>query len=253
MIDCQSSNGAIPQCIHYCWFGRGPLPELALKCLASWKKYLPDYEIIEWNEDKFDINAVNYTREAYDAKKFAFVSDYARYWILYKYGGLYFDTDVEVIKPIDDIVAKGSFMGCESLGDDFALVNPGLGIGATAGHPFYKEMLDRYSNLHFIDSEGKLNLQTVVYYTTESLKEFGLRNIDAMQNVQDLWIYPKEYFCPKNYDTGVVNLTANTRTIHHYSASWYGRKDKVYRFVREHFGDKIAKICSGVYYFIFKR
>ena len=101
----------IPKTIHYCWFGRNPLPSLAIKCIASWKKYLPDYEIKEWNEDNFDVNVIPYTREAYAAKKYAFVSDYARFKILYEEGGLYFDTDVEVIKPFDDIIARGAFMG----------------------------------------------------------------------------------------------------------------------------------------------
>ena len=116
----------IPKIIHYCWFGRNPLPELAQKCIASWKKYLPDYEIKEWNEDNFDVNIIPYTAEAYAAKKYAFVSDYARFWILYKYGGIYFDTDVEVIRPIDDIIAKGNFMGCETdaSGSDAASVAP---------------------------------------------------------------------------------------------------------------------------------
>ena len=104
----------IPKIIHYCWFGRNPLPELALKCIASWKKYMPDYEIKEWNEDNFDVNIIPYTAEAYAQKKYAFVSDYARFWILYRYGGIYFDTDVEVIRPIDDIIARGNFMGFET-------------------------------------------------------------------------------------------------------------------------------------------
>ena len=118
----------IPKIIHYCWFGRNPLPELAQKCIASWRKYLPDYEIKEWNEDNFDVNMIPYTAEAYKAKKYAFVSDYARFWILYKYGGLYFDTDVEVIKPMDDIIARGPFMGCENEAGKGATklgVNPG--------------------------------------------------------------------------------------------------------------------------------
>jgi len=103
----------IPKVIHYCWFGRNSLPPLAVKCLESWKRFFPDYEIKEWNEDNFDVNIISYTAEAYRVKKYAFVSDYARFWILYHYGGLYFDTDVEVIKSMDDIIAKGSFMGCE--------------------------------------------------------------------------------------------------------------------------------------------
>ena len=121
-----------PQIIHYCWFGRNPLPDLALKCIASWRKYLPDYEIKEWNEDNFDVNIIPYTAEAYKAKKYAFVSDYARFYILYKYGGLYFDTDVEVIRPISDILNNGAFMGCECDGMSKSspiTVAPGLGLG----------------------------------------------------------------------------------------------------------------------------
>lgn len=138
----------IPKIIHYCWFGRGSLPELAQKCIASWKKYLPDYEIKEWNEDNFDVNIIPYTAEAYAQKKYAFVSDYARFWILYKYGGIYFDTDVEVIRSIDDIIAKGNFMGFETnpnsqkSGDaSEASVNPGLGMGVAPGLGIINHML----------------------------------------------------------------------------------------------------------------
>lgn len=122
----------IPKIIHYCWFGRGPLPELAQKCIASWKKYLPDYEIKEWNEDNFDVNIIPYTAEAYQAKKYAFVSDYARFWIMYHYGGIYFDTDVEVIRPMDDIVANGNFMGFEVDPDGENTIGRGSVIAAGA-------------------------------------------------------------------------------------------------------------------------
>ena len=104
----------IPKVIHYCWFGRNPLPPFAVKCIESWKKFLPGYEIKEWNEDNFDVNIIPYTQEAYEARKYAFVSDYARFYILYHHGGIYFDTDVEVIKSIDDIIERGAFMGCEN-------------------------------------------------------------------------------------------------------------------------------------------
>ena len=103
----------IPKVIHYCWFGGNPLPELAKKCIASWRKYLPDYEIKEWNEQNFDVNQVMFTEEAYKLKNYAYVSDYVRFWVLYHYGGIYFDTDVEVIRPLDDIIARGSFLGFE--------------------------------------------------------------------------------------------------------------------------------------------
>ena len=149
----------IPKIIHYCWFGHNPLPESALKCIASWKKYLPDYEIKEWNEDNFDVNIIPYTQQAYEAKKYAFVSDYARYWILYNYGGVYFDTDVEVIKTMDDIIEKGAFMGIEipSKNETFPLVAPGLGMATGKMHPFCKKMIEEYTHLSFLDQNGNLN------------------------------------------------------------------------------------------------
>lgn len=219
----------IPKIIHYCWFGRNPLPPLAIKCIESWKKYLPDYEIKEWNEDNFDVNIISYTQEAYQAKKYAFVSDYARFWILYKYGGIYFDTDVEVIKPLDDIIARGPFMGCEkdgATGGGTPAVAPGLGLGVNPGLGLYKEILDMYATLHFMKKDGSYNLKTVVSYTTEVLCLYGLKDSNKIQQVAGITIYPKEYFCPINYQTGVYTETVNTRTIHHYNASWVSEEDK---------------------------
>lgn len=216
----------IPRIIHYCWFGKNPLPESARKCIASWKKYLPDYEIKEWNEDNFDVNIIPYTAEAYRVKKYAFVSDYARFWILYKYGGLYFDTDVEVIKNMDDIIAKGPFMGCENEANPGATptelgVNPGLGLGVNPGLGLYAEILQKYSSLHFIDEKGLFNLKTVVEYTTEQLCVHGLRNIAGIQVVAGIWIYPRCYFNPKDYETGQISITEDTYSIHHFAASWH--------------------------------
>lgn len=223
-IDCK-----IPKIIHYCWFGRNPLPPLAIKCIESWKKYLPDYEIKEWNEDNFDVNIIPYTKEAYKAKKYAFVSDYARFWILYNYGGLYFDTDVEVIKPMDDIIARGPFMGCENEGGDtnVASVAPGLGLGVNPGLGLYEEILAIYTNLHFINDDGSMNIKTVVQYTTELLCQHDMISTNDIQQVADVWIYPKEYFCPMDYKSGKIEITKNSRTIHHYASSWLSLKEKI--------------------------
>lgn len=213
----------IPKIIHYCWFGRGKLPKLAKKCIKSWKKYYPDYEIKEWNEDNFDVNIIPYTREAYIAGKYAFVSDYARFWILYHYGGIYFDTDVEAIAKIDDIVARGAFMACENelkSGGETLLVAPGLGLGAPAGLTLYKELLDVYKDKHFLLANGCQNTKTVVEYTTELLVHHGLQQVDALQCVDGIYVYPKEYFCPLSFWTGKCEFTDNTRTIHHYCGSW---------------------------------
>ena len=213
----------IPKVIHYCWFGRNPLPPLALKCIESWKKFLPDYEIKEWNEDNFDVNMIPYTKEAYEAKKYAFVSDYARFWILYNYGGLYFDTDVEVIKPMDDIIARGPFMGCENEvkpGATALAVESGLGLGCNPGLPFYREMLELYATLHFINSDGTYNQKTIVSYTTEMLCMHGLKNVNNIQECAGNYIYPTEYFCPIDIRTLNLNITNKTISIHHFTGSW---------------------------------
>lgn len=214
----------IPKKIHYCWFGGNPLPELAQKCIESWRKFCPDYEIIEWNELNFDVNCCNYVREAYENKKFAFVSDYARFKILYENGGLYFDTDVEIIKPLDEIVTKGGFMGREKATGTF--VAPGLGLGVNPGLGLYAELLESYNSRHFVNKDGSLNLTTIVEYTTQVLLKHGLRDNNEIQFVAGIYVYPKEYFCPIDYETGKMCITDNTHSIHHYSASWYDEKQK---------------------------
>lgn len=214
----------IPKKIHYCWFGRNPLPESAQKCIASWRKYLPDYEIIEWNEDNFDVNSIPYTRQAYEAKKYAFVSDYARFKILYEQGGLYFDTDVEVIRPLDDIVAKGPFMGFEidpCPERPYGAVAPGLCLGAESEMPLFKEILNYYGKLSFLCPDGSYNTtDAVVNITTRELKRAGLGDRAGIQKVADVTIYPAEYFNPFDDITGILHKTKNTYTIHWFSKSW---------------------------------
>lgn len=239
----------IPKIIHYCWFGRNPLPPLATKCISSWKKYLPDYEIKEWNEDNFDVNSIAYIKEAYAAKKYAFVSDYARFWILYQYGGLYFDTDVEIIRPIDDIVKRGAFMGCETNGgkDSQISVAPGLGLGFEKGNSLLKELIDLYSNMHFLKEDGTPNLSTtIVGHTTEYLKTKGLKNTSGVQEVEGIFIYPSEFFCPINVVTDKLHVTENTRSIHHYAATWQTKKFKFKKFIRRFVPEFILQIINMI-------
>ena len=249
----------IPKKIHYCWFGRNPLPKLAVKCIESWKKYLPDYEIVEWNEDNFDVNMIPYTKEAYEAKKYAFVSDYARFWILFHFGGIYFDTDVEVIKRLDDIIERGPFMGCEksvepgatpkSLGVAPGLglgVNPGLGLGVNPGLGLYKKILDKYATLHFLNRDGTLNQSTVVTYTTEILCQYGLKAINEIQCIEEIYIYPKDYFCPKDYKSGKLTITENSVSIHHYDSSWHSKWHKVKTSIIRLIGKRLTKIAVKI-------
>lgn len=236
----------IPKIIHYCWFGGNPLPPLALECIASWKKFLPDYEIKEWNEKNFDVNITPYTAQAYLQKKYAFVSDYARFWILEKHGGIYFDTDVEVIRPLDDIIAAGNFMGFEYDPDGenspsryaprycFS-VSLGLGFGIEAGHPFMRKMLTKYENMEFITPPTGKDFawyKTIVAYTTEALCEEGLANKKGIQKVGDITIYPSDYFAPINVVSCRLHITDNTRTIHRYMGSWVNGKKSIKERIR---------------------
>ena len=227
----------IPKKIHYCWFGGKPLPELAIKCIESWRKFLPDYEIIEWNEQNYDVHKIPYISQAYDAKKYAFVSDYARFDILYEYGGIYFDTDVEVIKSMDKIIEQGAFAGVEFPGK----LNAGLGLASPAASPIYKEILDSYRKSTFVTEDGQNDLTTVVTRVSDIFKKYGFTDENKVQKIADVTIYPVEYFCPKNYRTFEINITKNTYSIHHYDASWVSKFHKKYITTTE----KLCK-CFGV-------
>ena len=209
----------IPKIIHYCWFGHKTLPKSAQKCIASWKRYFPDYEIYEWNETNFDVNTIPFTQEAYERKKYAFVSDYARFWILYHYGGLYFDTDVQVIRPMDDVLARGAFMGIEK-SHIFLGINPGLGLATVPNTMLYETILNYYAHLHFVDTNGKQIPGTIVKHTTDVLTDLGFVCEDRMQQILDVWIYPNDWFNPLDDATGRLTITDNTRSIHHYSKTW---------------------------------
>ncbi len=201
----------IPRVIHYCWFGGKPLPRSARRYIASWKKFFPNYEIKQWNETNYNVNVVPYTKEAYEQGKYAFVSDYARFDILYRYGGLYFDTDVEVIKKMDDIVERGAFLGME----EDKWVAPGLAMGTEAGNNLYKEMLDYYATLHYTKETI-----TMVVLITDMLKKYGLVPSSQPQQIYGNWIYPNDYFNPLDDATGRMRKTKNTRSIHWYAKTW---------------------------------
>lgn len=225
----------IPHVIHYCWFGGNQLPDSALKCISSWKKYFPEYQIKEWNESNFDVNLMPYTEEAYKAKKYAFVSDVARFWILFKEGGIYFDTDVEVVTSFDDIIANGAFMGIEipSNQGTYPAVNPGLGVGAEANNIVLQKILDYYKTLHFLSNKGEQLPGTVVTHATNVLRTyFRLEPNNKIQRLEAMTIYPVDYFNPFDDLTGVLNKTRNTRSIHWFSKSWVEKPSWYFQITR---------------------
>lgn len=229
----------IPKKIHYCWFGRNLKSELALKCIKSWKQKLPDYEMIEWNEDTFDINENVFCKEAYEAKKWAFVTDYVRLKVLYEYGGIYMDTDVEVLDSLDDFLSNRAFSGFE----DNCSVPTGI-MASEAKHPFFAELLAYYNNRHFTLEDGTYDVTTNVQIITETASNKGLRLDNTMQVIEDFAFYPNDYFCPMSWKTRKLNITKNTKTIHHFAGSWLSedirKSNKRYQFVVRLFGEKVA-------------
>lgn len=228
-----------PKTIHYCWFGRNPLPKSAIKCIDSWRFFFPDYEIKEWNEDNFDVNRIPYTKDAYEAKKYAFVSDYARFWILFHYGGVYFDTDVEVVKRMDDLIENGAFMGWETASNTGEhMIAPGLGLAAPKEFPLYKEILEGFEKLHFYDADGNMNRYTMIPMVTDILKRHGLVKNGRTQTIANTTIFASDYFCPMDTLTGRISFTENTRSIHWYSMSWLNKRQqwklKVGRLLRKY-------------------
>ena len=225
--------------IHYFWFGDNPLPPKVQKCIESWAKFLPDFEIKRWDESNFDINANLYIKQAYAAKKWAFVSDYARFKILEEYGGLYFDTDVEVIRPMDDLLELDSFAGFETE----RFIAPGLVLWAKEpNNPIMKAMREKYDSIPFLDENGERIKKNVCGLFTELLEPYGFNPNGEKQVCGCMTLFPKDYFCPFDDATGVLHKTQNTYTIHWYDKSWMPKskiiRNKYTRLLHRLFGTK---------------
>lgn len=221
----------IPKTIHYCWFGNKEKSKIVKECIESWKEKCPDYEIREWNENNFDININKYVSEAYQMKKYAFLADYARLWIVYNFGGIYFDTDVELIKNIDDLLKYEAFFASE----DNIHINTGLGFGAKKNNKLIKTIMHEYENISFIQKNGTIDKTTCTVRNTRIIKEYYNNEIYDFSKsyVKDnMCFLPKEYFCPLNHETGKMNKTENTYGIHWFSGTWMNWEDKLKRIAR---------------------
>lgn len=225
----------IPRIIHYCWFGRNPLPELAKKCIESWKIYLPDYKVKLWNEDNFNISQNLYVSEAYQAKKYAFVTDYVRLWALFNEGGIYMDTDVEVVKSLDRFLHLPAFSGFE---DDHH-VPTGIMASEISG-VWVREQLDYYDNRHFLNADGSMDLTTNAQTISRIMAGNGFVLNNSYQVYKDsVHIFPKDYFCPLKY--GKVFITENTHCIHHFAGTWNPPKTRFKKyFFREILGGNLT-------------
>ena len=204
----------IPKVIHYCWFGRGEMPKLMKKCINSWKKYCPDYQIIEWNEENFDVDSSIFVQQAYANKKWAFVSDYVRLYVLYHYGGIYLDTDVELIKPLDPFLNHTAFSGFETPKQ----LQTGV-IAAEKKHKAIKVWLDYYNSREFL-VDGQPEKEPNVKYMTEIFLQYGLQLNDTYQTVCDMAIYPQTFFCPLCITSVEKKISRDTVAIHHFASTW---------------------------------
>lgn len=231
-------NKMIPKKIHYCWFGKKEKTEIVKKCIKSWKDVLNEYEIIEWNEDNFDIDSNKFVRQAYDAEKFAFVSDYVRVYALYNYGGIYLDTDVEVYKKFNnEILNNESFWGFEE--KNFVATST---IGAIKGNDLIKQFLDYYKDKNFFEDDGSINTLTNVAIVSDMVKKFGIRLDGSYQRIEGIaTIYPQEYFSPYDYINCYSKETENTYTMHHYYKSWLPMRTRIKTYIKK----SVAMIVGG--------
>lgn len=212
---------SIPKIIHYCWFGRKPKPPLAEKCIKSWKKYCPDYQIIEWNEDNFDVTqAPLYVRQAYEVGRWAFVTDYVRLIGLTQMGGIYMDTDVEVVKSLDPYLNHHGFVGFESADR----IQTGL-MACEPGFHLFQRFLEYYDTATFLLPDGSHDITTNVEVLTRICREEGLAFVDTLQTVAGLTVYPQEFFCPVDYETEKLRRTRKTVTIHWFASSWHTEEE----------------------------
>ena len=212
---------SIPKILHYCWFGGKPKPPLAEKCIRSWRKFCPDFEIREWNESNFDLEQVPaYVRQAYEAGRWAFVSDYVRLRALTEVGGVYLDTDVEIVRPLDPFLKHEAFAGFEHL----ERVQTGV-LACRKGFPLFQEFLAYYDTAVFRRPDGSMDTTTNVEILTGICRKKGLVFNDAFQVVDGLAVYPREVFCPVDYDTMKLKKTRKTVTIHWFSGSWQTQED----------------------------
>ena len=248
----------IPRKIHYFWIGGNPKPESVLYCIESWKKYCPDYEIIEWNEINYDFTKNEYMRQAYEAKKWAFVTDYARLDIIYTYGGIYFDTDVELIKPLDSVLNYNGFMGFDQTTEKDHYVATGLGFGMEPRHQILREMMADYEKMQSNREGGAIKYVPCPYLNTQVLRRYGLENEDRDQMIQNIMVFASDVLCPKSYNTLQLRITERTLSIHHFDGTWQDSKEKrrhqmtteINRFFGVKAGSIINKGLGNIEYFI---
>lgn len=235
----------IPKIIHYCWFGHNPKPNIVLSCIESWKRYMPEYEIKEWNEKNYDIYKSSFVKKAYEQKRWAFVSDYARFDIIYHFGGIYFDTDVQLLKAIpEEILVKNNFTGFETAGK----VSPGLVYADNKKGNITKKILEKYNTIQF-SFEPQTESMTVNTIVTSVLEPLGLKKNNTFQIIEGLAIYPASVFCAYDQDVKEIDIKEDTVSVHHYAGTWTPDtpKKKIRKYIKSVFGVESYRKLLNLY------
>lgn len=226
----------IPKVIHYCWFNKKKkknFPPLVDKCIKSWKFFLPDYKIICWNEENFDLNTCKFVKEAFEAEKYAFVSDYVRLYVLFKYGGIYLDTDVEIVKSFDTLLNNKAIAGFKSK----KMIDTCV-LGTEKNNDIFRELLNKYNNKSFYKKDGSMDLQPNTEFLLDIFKKYNIKMNNELQKKEQITIYPKEYFSPYEASVGKLNITSNTYAIHWCDGSWVPLKEKNKKEMRQYYYKK---------------
>ncbi len=236
-----TSEARIPKVIHYCWFGGNPIPEKCRQWMETWKKFCPDYEIVEWNESNYDVSKNVYMKQAYENKKWAFVSDYARLDIMYNHGGIYLDTDVELVRNMDELLFQNGFCGYQNSEE----INMGLGYGAVKENVIIKKILERYEDLRFCREDGTWDLTPCPVIQSQVLKQEGAALDGSFQVLPDMTIYPERVLSGKSQKTRRIRVTDRTYAIHHFEASWMEGAEYRHRRVRDSLTADYERILTG--------
>ena len=239
----------IPKIIHYCWFGNNVKPNYVINYINSWKKYCSSYEFREWNESNFDINSNQYVKEAYENRKWAFVTDYVRLKVLYEFGGIYMDTDIEVLKPLDEFLVYPAFSGFEFDNK----ISTGI-MGAEKGSLWIGNLLKDYDNRRFLKPDGSFDMTTNVELITDNTRQlYNIELNNRKQETKDFVLFPFDCFCAKKYYSNKIYKTKNTYAIHHFSGTWMSGSQKIKMHLTGLIGKSGMKFLSNIKQFILKR
>lgn len=230
----------IPKIIHCFWFSKEPKPQLQQSCLDSWKKFCPDYRIMEWNTDNYDVHKNLYMKQAVEKKKWAFASDYARLDVLHQYGGIYLDLDVEIVKNFDDLLYQKAFFAFSCINQ----IDLGAGMGSVKEHPLLAQLLKVYDDMEFLDDEGNMNMTPQPEVLLPMFEEYGVKMDGHMQRIRDTVFYPSDYFSPVDLFCFDIQQTENTFSIHHFAASWYDKEHIENKNTRAALAQKFLRIMK---------